>query len=273
MEPIKVASFRCRRQQLILPMWRCGPICRKSCWWRPDRLRFRGMRMRIWSGTIKVKLAVALTAFGAAFANASEVYTYQGNDYTNIYYQPGYSYTLNDNITISFTVPNPIAANFVGDVSPTAFSISDGVETYTESSNVSSLFYIGENSQGEIMEWAIVTATNENSSSTSGNAIWSVNNVGVSLNNIPYQLFNTPLYINTGWDAASYYVGCQFPSYCGEQSRGENFSDPGTWTYSPALVATTPIPQTLYLFISGLTGLALIGKRRAKKKTAATAAA
>jgi hypothetical protein len=45
-----------------------------------------------------------------------------------------------------------------------------------------------------------------------------------------------------------------------------------TYDYTPAAVGTTPLPGGLPLFMTGLGGLGLLGWRRQRKNTAATAA-
>src|SRR6185437_9213306 len=115
-----------------------------------------------------------------AGAKASEVYSYFGNTFTSTY---GSLYTapLNspcgiscDLVTISFTVASPLGANFSGAVTPTSFTVSDGINTITGGNFLTIInaqfpsyptFIVDTDASGQIAKWAIAVAST-NSSST-----------------------------------------------------------------------------------------------------------
>jgi hypothetical protein len=49
---------------------------------------------------------------------------------------PGQPYTGTDKVTARITLANPLGASFNGSVTPIAFTVSDGVHTFTQSSTL-----------------------------------------------------------------------------------------------------------------------------------------
>src|SRR5437870_3389424 len=76
-------------------------------------------------------IAMGIASLGSAAANADVTYTYMGNDFT-LFTGP---YTGNDFVAVSITLASALGASapFQG-VSPTAFRISDGVQSFDNNS-------------------------------------------------------------------------------------------------------------------------------------------
>lgn len=94
--------------------------------------------------------AAALSVFSLA-AHADTVYSYVGQDFQYVYG----SYTPMDNVTGSFTVANPIPANYSGLVYSTSFSFSDGVQTLTNANTHFVNFNITTDANGDIIYYEL----------------------------------------------------------------------------------------------------------------------
>jgi hypothetical protein len=109
------------------------------------------------------KIILALTAVAAlSFAYPASVqavpttYDYTGNPYTQV----SGSYSTNMFVTVMVTLAGPLGANFSGTVSPTAFSLSDGVQTLTNLNATGFTFQFTTNASGAITDWSVdVTAS------------------------------------------------------------------------------------------------------------------
>jgi hypothetical protein len=93
-----------------------------------------------------------LATFCAPLTKAGVIYTYTGNDFTTA----AAPFTTDDSITGSFTV----LAAFGDDLSltfftPTSFTFSDGVDTVTNVTAISSYFGVATNSLGQISDWVV----------------------------------------------------------------------------------------------------------------------
>lgn len=103
-------------------------------------------------------LAMLLLALCTPRVEAAMVtYTYTGNNYT----VAGAPYSTSMAITGSFTFASPLAPNmvFIGTNLPSTWSISDGVETITNSTGTLGLD-VATNSVGGITAWAFATSFN-----------------------------------------------------------------------------------------------------------------
>ncbi|HTW66482.1 MAG TPA: PEP-CTERM sorting domain-containing protein [Bryobacteraceae bacterium] len=91
---------------------------------------------------------------------ADTVYTYTGNDF-NAFTSPT-SYSGSDSVTGEITLASPLGDNLTfsssdsGNASPVSFSFSDGVQTFTNASGLTSIdFNFETNASGQITEWFI----------------------------------------------------------------------------------------------------------------------
>ena len=177
-----------------------------------------------------VPAAALLLAASALAAHADSTYNYVGNDFTAV---TGAPYTTDDFLTLSVTLGVPLpSTSSLQAYTPTAFSLSDGVQTITNTTlGITNLIFEFATSGGVIDEWA----------------------VGVSApGDADIQ--------SCGFNPAT----CGPPTFDDGQSSsgvfGENF-DPGTWTAEPSS-GVTPEPSTLALFGTGILGLAGVGRRK-----------
>src|SRR5208282_481764 len=120
----------------------------------PQLVMLRGCPM---SRTFGLLCVAALLIFGAAPAGrADTLYTYTGTDFTN-FDNPSLLPTGVTGVSGSVTLATSLGSNFSGDVTPTAFSFTDGATTITQlnASLTDDLFYFVTNSSGEIVSWDV----------------------------------------------------------------------------------------------------------------------
>jgi len=104
----------------------------------------------------KILLALIAVAAFSLFHPASvhavpTTYHYTGNPFT--FATP--PYTTSDFVTGMITLASPLAPNFSGNVSPIAFTFSDGVQTITNLTAVNTFFFFRTGPTGEITEWDV----------------------------------------------------------------------------------------------------------------------
>jgi hypothetical protein len=153
-------------------------------------------------------------------AMATSVYTYTGNDFDAFSNAPG-PYTTSDFVTGSFTVSAPLAANLQfsdNNVAPIAYHFTDGVQTFTNNSGLTDVFFdFATDSKGNIIDWfvSLSDGPNTNRIATSGDIVLTIID-----------------------------FGAEYPS------EGQVMSDPGKWT-------TVPEPGSLLAVGAGLLGVGL----------------
>ena len=90
---------------------------------------------------------------------ADTIYTYTGNDFTRVDPSTGNVYTTSDFITLSFTLSAPLAPNLdLGTpevVTPSSFTISDGINTLTQQNFSTEDFQFETDSAGNMTLWYI----------------------------------------------------------------------------------------------------------------------
>lgn len=91
-------------------------------------------------------------------AHADTVYNYVGQDFA---YVSG-PYTTMDKVTGSFTVADPLAADYTGFVRPISFSFSDGVQTINNINTTrTGVFSVTTDANGEILDYDVVVGDPE----------------------------------------------------------------------------------------------------------------
>jgi len=107
----------------------------------------------------KILLALtAVTALSVAYpasVQADTIYTYTGNNFTTV----TFPYTTSDFVTAMITLATPLPPNFSGTVNPTAFTLSDGVQTLTNLNAVFAQGFITTSPTGAITTWHIQVQT------------------------------------------------------------------------------------------------------------------
>lgn len=158
-------------------------------------------------------------------------YTYTGNDFVAVVG----SYTTSDFVSGYFTLAAPLPDNLAfsnNNVSPTAYSFSDGVQTFSSVSPPTNVtFDIATDASGNIIQWDI--------------------NLGTG----------PPMDNSVSTDSTSSDVGEQISA----GNFGENIGDPGTWTAMTA-TASAPEPEGLGLFTIGGIALCLVRRRFTQAK-------
>ena len=106
------------------------------------------------------KILLALTgvaalslAYPASVQAVPTTYQYTGNPFTQV----SDPYTTSDFVTVMMTLAAPLPPNmFDIQVTPTAFTLSDGVQTLTNFANVvNATFLFSTDASGAIIQWAV----------------------------------------------------------------------------------------------------------------------
>jgi hypothetical protein len=159
---------------------------------------------------------------------ADTTYTYTGNDFT--YFTVGAPFTTSMSVSGSFTVASPIPASYGTWANVLAFSFTDGIDSFSSSDpNDTLTAMISTSASGAFNVWAIVAT------STSGADLYTCFAVAGGCD-------TTDLGRSIGGTSAF------------------NLADQGTW----ASTTLTPVPEpsAIFLFGSGLAGLAGIVRCR-----------
>jgi hypothetical protein len=181
---------------------------------------------------------VGLLSLGVINGNSARaaVYDYTGNDFNSFF---GSTYTSSDSVTASFSFSSVLPDNLSNaNLSPETFSISDGVQTITNSSTGAhvAFFELSTNSSGAIVGWNIVIY---DETSTAYHEI--------DLAGIDRGLMQT-------CGAGSTTTSCINAS---NVTDGSQTNDPGIWT-----VTGVPEPSTWAMMILGFMGVGFMAYRR-----------
>jgi hypothetical protein len=175
-------------------------------------------------------LALGIALLGLPTAHADVILTYTGNHFTTA--SP--PYTVNDKVTASITLAAPLGDNLnFPNVSPIAYSLTDGVQTITSlSSTAVGVFTFSTDATGTITQWSI-------------QAVPFFARPVQSLPRIVTEKVEGPFGFSD--DEAGLHGFMAF-----------NFANPGEWTStSPAI----PEPATVTVLGAGLLGLVFLRRR------------
>lgn len=184
----------------------------------------------------KISFAFAMVVplfLATSNAKAIEVYSYAGNPFTTFYSMvpgPPVDYDAGGFVSGEFTVASALGDDFSGNVTPTQFSFSNQLFAITNNNDSPGhfSFYIQTSDTGAISQWTI--------------DFFAGDPFGLAIDTS-----------NSGDSTSS--IG---PTTFIEASN----SDPGNWSYNPAV---TPLPPSLSLFALGLGALGLFGWRKKRK--------
>src|SRR5512133_765730 len=90
-------------------------------------------------------------AYPASVQAVPTTYQYTGNHFTDV----SGPYTTSDFVTAMVTLAGPLGANMpLTQVTPTAFTLSDGVQTISNLNGVRVFMFFATNARGAIAEWS-----------------------------------------------------------------------------------------------------------------------
>ena len=180
----------------------------------------------------------------SASTNAAVVYSYIGNNYDNIV--AGTAFNTDMHITGSFELSDRLAPNLgFTTISPTVFSFSNGVETFSNTIPLrSSFFAVSTDSTGDIIDWVVTIEGEYPAPPAPGDTQGTI-------------LLSPSLDQGIIYECNSF--AAQPPGACssGGVTDLAEANQGGTWS-----VSTVPVPAAAWLFGSGLLGLLGIARRK-----------
>jgi len=121
----------------------------------------RNKSTTLWTRTALV--ASFILFIGLQSTARAETYTYTGQDFESA----TLPYTLSDFVSGFFTVASPLGDSLpLGTFTPTSYSFSDGVQTFSSASPPSVTFKVGTDASGNINAWFISLTSGLNVIST-----------------------------------------------------------------------------------------------------------
>jgi hypothetical protein len=191
--------------------------------------------------------AICILVFTAFNLNASTIYTYTGNNFTTA----TAPYTTSMNVTLWFETASPLSGtgsmvNVSSEI--LSYTISDGINTLTETDSTIDLLINIDTITGQPAEWAI-HVTNEFGKS-----------VGDMVNRM-----RTIYYDFSGGPDGALEAECVFMPIEGGECMGLIGGASADVFHSPGLSGTwsvVPTPAAVWLFGSGLFGLIGLARRK-----------
>ncbi|HEY1934122.1 MAG TPA: PEP-CTERM sorting domain-containing protein [Acetobacteraceae bacterium] len=110
------------------------------------------MSLKILAAAAAAQLILA--TFGLSKANADEILTYTGGDFTDV----SGPYSTSDSVSGTIVLATPLGDSFTGYVTPVSFSFSDGVQT--DANTNEGRFYFVTSASGTIGTWQIYADAN-----------------------------------------------------------------------------------------------------------------
>src|ERR1700693_5567524 len=188
--------------------------------------------------------AMLLCAITAPPASADTMYTYAGNPFKSFFSQTNGLPAGVSAINGSFTLSNPLGANFSGIVTPLSFSFSDGASPLTQVTAIHSSFSVTTGPTGAITQWNIGVTGGGASVTypdvTLGTSSNLFSGIRISIDSTRYNLTVLGVTINGG--------------------KAFN-TTPGTWS-SSTVITPTPEPSSLIMLGSGLLGGLGVARRK-----------
>jgi len=180
-------------------------------------------------------------------ANAAYVYSYTGNNYSNVHSANdptgGNIYDSSMHLEMSFTTDNLIT-DFAGDAYAlvTNYSVFDGVHLLTDENSYQRAFNLNTDSAGNILQWQIYVSSSN------------IENRSVNINGESYTGDIRDEDLTRSYECVAGPFGdCVNATYWAYE-----FDNSGTWS-----VSAVPVPAAAWLFGSGLLGLIGFSKRKA----------
>jgi hypothetical protein len=100
-------------------------------------------------------VAALSIVYPASVQAVPTTYVYTGNPFTTVHGD----YTTNDFVTVMLTLADPLGPNFYGNITPIAFTFSDGEQTISNLTfPVGAVFNVATGATGNITLWYMVAA-------------------------------------------------------------------------------------------------------------------
>lgn len=162
----------------------------------------------------------------------------------------GGGYTVDDFVTVSFTVDTRLPQMTYQDISSmvTSFSFYDNHGTITDASATESTFHIGVNGSGGIFTWHAEANIDVYEAAATRDEEWSIGTTSTDSVDLDFGLRQ----ICQG--------ECSFLVAPLERSYGEVQFKPGGWSVTET--SAVPVPAAVWLFGSGLLGLVGVARRK-----------
>ena len=194
---------------------------------------------------------IAILMLSINVCAASVEYSYTGNNYSDFYPWGSYGENIYDStmrLEVTFTTDN-LLISYSGDARSliTSFMVHDGVNSLTESDFIIDDYHgfsINTDSSGNILEWRFL-----------GETILPVENLGDT--RVQFYSDHIEGIKSDDWVSTVECVTKPFGECVKESYNAYSIENPGSWS-----VSQVPIPQSIWLLVSGVLGLIGISRRK-----------